>query len=249
KLAMDEKLYKYWIDPDLKGDKRVKKLTPDIILSHRTGFDNWRTMNDEQKLRFNSDPGTAFSYSGEGYEYLRKSLEIKFDKTFSELVKAYILGPLNMQNTYLSWSDEVDEKTYAGEFKSLNEPYEITKSAPSAADDLLTTALDLGKFCEKLLERISTGAYHQYIEAKTEAMPGIKFSYGWIRFDELPNGGYALFNAGGDTGVSAMMCLLPETKEGIVILSNGENRGMVINLMKMALGANGAEMVSRFPQG
>ena len=42
KLGLDEPLYKYWKDPDLKNDKRTKKLTPRMILSHQTGFPNWR---------------------------------------------------------------------------------------------------------------------------------------------------------------------------------------------------------------
>ena len=246
KLQMDEPLHTYWVDPDLAGDERVKLLTPDIILSHRTGFDNWRFMNEEKKLRFNADPGTRVTYSGEGYEYLRRALEKKFGQSFRELVEAHVFGPLQMTSSYLSWDEEVGKKVYAGEFKGLGNPYEITKSEPNAADDLLSTAEDLGSFCQHLILQVNEEGFAPYVEARADVKPGIRFSYGWIRFDDLPNGEYALFSAGSDAGVSALMCLMPESQRGFIALSNGENRGLVVNLMRMAFGEAGDEMVGRF---
>ncbi len=246
KLDLDERLNKYWVDPDLKGDKRVKLLTPHIILSHQTGFDNWRWMNDKKKLRFNADPGTKVTYSGEGYEYLRKALENKFKKSFVELVDEYVFDQLDMDDTQLGWSDDVEIERYAGEFKTVNEPYEITKDGPSAADDLLTTAEDLILFSRSVMTRAQNTKYEEYFASKVEARPGIQFSYGWVRFDDLPNDEYALFGAGGDKGVSAMICILPKSNRAIVLISNGENRGLVTNLMRIALGSVGNDIVGRF---
>src|SRR4028118_849648 len=42
KLDLDEPLSTYWIDPDIKHDSLHKLLTARIILSHQTGFPNWR---------------------------------------------------------------------------------------------------------------------------------------------------------------------------------------------------------------
>ena len=245
-LKLDERLDAYWIDPDLAGDERVKLLTPHIILSHQTGFDNWRWMNEEKKLRFNSDPGTKVTYSGEGYEYLRKALEKKFKKSFEELVEVYVFSPMGMEDSYLGWSEEIPVTRYAGEFKNPQEPYEITKDGPSAADDLNTTAEDLIRFCKHVLLRAQDAGYARYFAPQVEARAGIQFSYGWVRFDGLPNGEYALFSAGGDSGVSAMMCILPKSNRAIVLASNGENRGLVTNLMRIALGNTGDEIVGRF---
>ena len=69
KLKFDEQLDKYWKEPDLKNDKRTKKLTPRIILSHQTGFPNWRYLTAKKTLDFEFEPGTKFQYSGEGFEY------------------------------------------------------------------------------------------------------------------------------------------------------------------------------------
>ena len=41
---LDEPVSKYFIDPDIKDDPWTGKLTARIILSHQTGFKNWRWM-------------------------------------------------------------------------------------------------------------------------------------------------------------------------------------------------------------
>jgi CubicO group peptidase (beta-lactamase class C family) len=50
KLSLDEPLDKYWIDPDIKDDARHRKLTARLVLSHQTGFANWRRLNASNKL-------------------------------------------------------------------------------------------------------------------------------------------------------------------------------------------------------
>lgn len=99
KWNLDEPLDKYFVDPDISKDPRHKKLTTRLILSHQTGFPNWRWMNNDKKLRFEFDPGTKYQYSGEGFEYLRKALENKFHKSLEELAKEFVFQPLDMKDT------------------------------------------------------------------------------------------------------------------------------------------------------
>src|SRR5215216_7742468 len=75
KWDLDEPVAKYWTDPDVAGDPRAAKLTTRHILTHQTGFANWRWMEESKKLQFHFDPGTQHQYSGEGFEYLRHALE------------------------------------------------------------------------------------------------------------------------------------------------------------------------------
>jgi hypothetical protein len=65
KWKLDEPIYHYWVDPDIEKDPRNKTITTRHILSHQTGFPNWRR---NQLLAFEFDPGTKYQYSGEGYE-------------------------------------------------------------------------------------------------------------------------------------------------------------------------------------
>ena len=52
---------------DLQGDDRYKKLTLRILLSHTSGFPNFRWFEDDKKLKIHFEPGTRYAYSGEGY--------------------------------------------------------------------------------------------------------------------------------------------------------------------------------------
>jgi CubicO group peptidase (beta-lactamase class C family) len=72
KLALDVPLTTYLPKPYIAGDPRLSKITARIVLSHRTGFPNWRN-GDALPIYFT--PGERFSYSGEGYIYLQRVVE------------------------------------------------------------------------------------------------------------------------------------------------------------------------------
>jgi CubicO group peptidase (beta-lactamase class C family) len=55
----------------LAGDERWRRLTPRILLSHRSGFHNFGFMEPDRRLRFHFDPGDRYSYSGEGFILLQ----------------------------------------------------------------------------------------------------------------------------------------------------------------------------------
>ena len=88
-LDLDEPLYRYHIDPEVKDDARVKNLNARFVLSHQSGFLNWRNMGPSGKLEFNFEPGSQYLYSGEGYEYLRKAIEVKTGESLPELAERF----------------------------------------------------------------------------------------------------------------------------------------------------------------
>ena len=150
---LDEPIYKYWIDPDVKNDGRHKMLTTRHILSHQTGFSNWR-YNDEKskKLKFHFDPGTKYQYSGEGFEYLKKAIENKFNCPIEKLAKKLIFKPLKMKDTRFYWDKKMDESRFAKWHSAQGKLYETNKTKKaSAADDLLTTIVDYTKFITHIL--------------------------------------------------------------------------------------------------
>jgi CubicO group peptidase (beta-lactamase class C family) len=46
---------------------------------------------------------------------------------------------------------------------------------------------------------------------------------GWQVIDNMPNGEYALTHSGSDDGVQTVVLLLPKSKRGIVIFTNGDD--------------------------
>jgi CubicO group peptidase (beta-lactamase class C family) len=141
KLDLDEPLSNYWIDPDIKHDPMHKLLTARIILSHQTGFANWR---GDKKLSFQFKPGSKYQYSGEGFEYLRKAIEQKLGKSLEVLSQMYIFNPLQMKDTRYVWDTSVEPR-FATWHDKQGKTYKTWKrTEANAADDLLTTIEDYG---------------------------------------------------------------------------------------------------------
>ena len=98
KLQLDESIYPYWVDPDIKNNPWNKLLTPRLCLSHQTGFANWRRMTNGI-LTFKFQPGTQSSYSGEGYFYVARFVQNKAGEPLDRLAQQYVLGPIGMKDT------------------------------------------------------------------------------------------------------------------------------------------------------
>lgn len=180
KLSLDESIAPYWIDPDLKGHPNVKQLTPRMLLTHTSGFLNWRYFSDNRKLSFIHPPGTTFGYSGEGFEYLAKYAEKKLDTPFDELVKSTIFEPVGMENAYLS----VDEANFKDMAKPIDEngkfygyycsPYGFCskQGTYSAAANLVITVEDYAKF---LISSMDGEGLSPQLKEDRNTMQGIQF--------------------------------------------------------------------------
>lgn len=225
-LDLDEPLYKYWIDPDIKNDKRNKKLTPKLILTHQTGFPNWRYMTESNKLTFQFDPGTKYQYSGEGFEYLRKAIENKLGKSIEELAKELLFDPLKMSDTHFWWNSEMDKTRYAQNFNENGEKIETVKYyEANAAANLLTTVEDYGKFLEYIINGagLSENLYQEMIKHQVKLKVNDFFGLGWEILTDFSNDEFALLHTGKDPGVSTLALWFPKSKYGYVIFLNGDN--------------------------
>ncbi len=244
KWSLDEPLAHYWIDPDIANDPYLGKLTTRIVLSHQTGFPNWRTDNGGAILRFNFEPGTKFGYSGEGFEYLRRALEAKFHVSLAVLLNTYLLKPLHIKDTYY-WSEKLDTNRFAMWHNGQGKRYAISiRTSVSAADDLITTVED---YCRLGLYAMNNAGLYSKPEVK------VKENYyrglGWGLVEGLPNGEYALEHGGSDIGVRTMAYFLPKSKSGIVVMTNADNGAFVIDLIiKHALGY-GTQLLATMNKG
>ncbi|TQV88318.1 serine hydrolase domain-containing protein [Aliikangiella coralliicola] len=154
KISLDEPMSLYWVDPDLKYDPDLKKLTPRMALTHTSGFMNWRFFANDYKLKFVSEPGTKFGYSGEGFQYVAKYAENKLGVPFEALVKSTVFEPMGINDVSIS----VRKKNYARIAKPLDkdgkfygyychpEGYCRKEAEYSAAGDMVITVADYAKF-------------------------------------------------------------------------------------------------------
>lgn len=249
KWNLDEPLSKYYVDSEVKDSPYLSKLTTRTILSQKSGFPNWRYLREDKKLVFEFEPGTKFQYSGEGYEYLRKALEKKFNKSLEKIASEVLFIPLKMNDTHYYWTKNTDESRYAVESDKEGNPIPFERYYQSnAAANLLTTVGDYGKFLISILNNaeLSTALYNDFVNPQTNVKEGIYWGLGMQVFPDLPNDEFALVHTGGDDGTKCLAILLPKSKRGLIIFINSEN-GLKIwkKIIEEYFGDVGKEIVRR----
>ncbi|MEM0992371.1 MAG: serine hydrolase [Bacteroidota bacterium] len=100
-LDLDRPLFEYLPYEDIEYDERYKKITARMVLSHTSGFPNWRN-DHEGKLFISFEPGTNYQYSGEGFQYLAKVLAHLLETDDMGLEQAFqkkVAQPLGLKTT------------------------------------------------------------------------------------------------------------------------------------------------------
>ncbi|MEL6918976.1 MAG: serine hydrolase domain-containing protein, partial [Bacteroidota bacterium] len=139
KVSLDEPMYKYWLDPDIADDPRAKLLTPRHVLTHQTGFKNWRYLTDD-KLRFERSPGMEMGYSGEGLQYLVLFVERKLGRDFNDIAKEVLFIPEGMKNTAMKQQDWYEGRVAAPKFPDGTWREPVIRAEEIGAGGVHTTA-------------------------------------------------------------------------------------------------------------
>lgn len=223
---------------DLAGDERWRKLTMRILMSHSTGFANFRAFEPDKKLRFHSDPGTVYGYSGEGINLAQFVLETGLGLDVGAEMQKRIFDRFGMKRSSMTWRSDF-EANYAENNQADGSPYPHRRfDNVRAAGSLDTTAADYAAFTaavvrgEGLSRKAKAELIGRHIEIdserqfptlglpRTDRWKAIKLGYGigWGVF-ETPYGP-AFFKEGHDEGTANyVLCVQPE-KACIVMLAN-----------------------------
>jgi CubicO group peptidase (beta-lactamase class C family) len=153
KLDLDAPLSGY-LPAYVENDDRVNLITARHVLTHRTGFPNWRPGGKPLLIHFK--PGERFSYSGEGFVYLQRAIETMTGQTLNEFIQKTVFRPVGMTNSSYVWQDEYEALAVSGHTeagvptgrgKTVEGASPINGGGgPAAASTLLTTAADYAKF-------------------------------------------------------------------------------------------------------
>jgi CubicO group peptidase (beta-lactamase class C family) len=154
KLGLDVPLTTYLPKPYVE-DERLGNITARIVLSHRTGFPNWR---DADSLLIYFTPGERFSYSGEGYIYLQRVVETITGKPLNEYMKEAVFTPLGMTRSSYVWKVEFDALTATGHDDDGKPEKKWKPDEAGAASTLNTTAKDYALFVAGVLNGVGLKA-------------------------------------------------------------------------------------------
>ncbi|MDE3212451.1 MAG: beta-lactamase family protein, partial [Bacteroidota bacterium] len=208
-------------------------------------YTNDKFFADLRKVKIDTLPGINYNYSNAGMKLLGIILEKVYGRSYQQLLKKYITGPLNMPATRPEPGIS-DTTSYT---KGYNADGATMPHANwnmfGGAGGLLSDSHDMVN----------------YVQANiTEALPAIKLSHqqtfansdnafalgmGW----QITRGtryGTRIWKSGGALGFRTYCAVVPEKKAGVVWLSNRSDLGedemgeMVDNLLQEAIKGNSA---------
>src|SRR5580658_1728263 len=235
KLGLDVPLTTYLPKPYIAGDDRLKKITARIVLSHRTGFPNWR--GDDGLLPIYFTPGERFSYSGEGYIYLQRVVEQITGKPLNEYMTKAVFTPRRLTSSSYVWRPDFDALTATGH-DSDGKPVGLGKAKEAgAASTLNTTATDYALCVEAVLngKGLKPATLHEMetpqIALDPECRICIKhepkqlsknlfWGLGWGI--QRKDGNDVLWHWGDNGSFKCFVMADPKTKSGVVMFTNSE---------------------------
>src|SRR5205085_9673692 len=110
-LELDRPLTDYVAEPYLADDARAASITARMVLSHTTGFPNWR---GDGPLFLRWSPGTRWGYSGEGYAYLQQVVERLTSARLDEYLADAVLQPLGLCDSTFAHQNADDDRIARG---------------------------------------------------------------------------------------------------------------------------------------
>jgi CubicO group peptidase (beta-lactamase class C family) len=226
--------------PDYRYSHRI---TIHHLLTHTSGIANYPVDGDYSMLKDEPDfymalikniidpyplhfePGSSFEYSGSGYIFLTKIIELISKKTYPQFMNESIFKPLNMINTGFDDARNLDlAKAYDGKDGYVFDAPFVDMRIAGGGGGLFSSMEDLLIWNRSILN-------HQLLDVPTIDLMQTRH----FEIDESNASGYGLFlalehdanppqhliyHAGGGPGVQAMNTYFVEQNIGLIMMSN-----------------------------
>jgi CubicO group peptidase (beta-lactamase class C family) len=249
-MNLDTPLTEYTSERFLDGDPRLDLITARHVLSHTSGFQNWRSKKEPLKIHFK--PGEKWSYSGEGYSYLQSVVthlkglvnpkdcapfEAGLEVCATDIdayMKVNVLVPFGMASSGYLWDNTMQNHMARGHDEE-GKPSKINRkpTGPSvaryaAAGGLCTTPTDYAKFLIEVIDQKPSDAFRLKKDTLEEMLrPQVKrnsqssWALGW-EINHTEKGNFVR-HGGGNPGFQCLVAASVERKSGYVIMTNSEN--------------------------
>ena len=235
-LNLDTPLTKYTLRR-VTADPRVELITARHVLSHTTGFPNWRP---EKDLSIQFTPGSQYQYSGEGFSYLQAVVEEITGKSFEMFMSENVLMPLGMTSSFITWDmksvrqiakphDESGTRI-AGKYVTPPAGSEAAEGMAryGAAAMLMTTPTDYAKFLLEFLSpkpaddfRLNAASRSEMLRPQCTKNERAWEGLAWAL--EQHDGTPMLFtHAGQDAGSYCFTAGSTERRSGLMVMLNGD---------------------------
>ncbi|MEQ3656186.1 MAG: serine hydrolase domain-containing protein [Dokdonia sp.] len=235
-LDLDTPLYQYLPYPDIAQDERYKKITARMVLSHRSGFPNWRDDYPDKQLFIQFEPGSQYHYSGEGYQYLAKVLKHLLNTDWAGLEKEFqqrVAQPFGMKHSKFIPDPYIKAHKVQGYDKhgqwvdKYADPWWASRDTVFVAPTTLhTEAVDFSKWMIAIMQEqgLTEESYAQLFAPQSLVRDGFlseDYTLGFSRLSIL--GLSELYtHSGNNTGFSSYFALDRDRKWGFVFFTNSK---------------------------
>jgi len=265
-LTLDTPLTRYTTERFLEGDPRLDLISARQVLSHTSGFPNWRS--EEEPLAIQFTPGERWSYSGEGYSYLQSVVThliggrlnpndcdrfeagVKVCATvpnIDDYMRDNLVVPFGMNASGYLWTDGMEAHVARGH-DPTGKPLETNRkpSGPALArygmaGGLFTTPSDYAKFLLEILEPQPSDRFRLSPASLKEMLrPQVRRNpeSSWALGWEINHtpDGDFIRHGGGNPGFSCFVAASVPRKTGYVIMTNSEDNGYLGVIAKLITG-------------
>lgn len=179
------------------------------------------------------EPGTRFLYTSYGYNLLGAAIESASGISYADYLAANVFGPLQMKDS------DIERPARANASWAMG--YSLKKGVfgPAAALELSSryagggtrsTVEDMVRFGRGLLDgKLLTPESHQLMRTVQATRDGTLTDYG-MGFNVFPQRGhYVVTHAGGQSGTSTLLVLIPAERFVLALATNLEAQGGVLS--------------------
>ena len=247
-LDADNPVHKYLPDLDLKrgGDQ----VTLRHLLSHTAGLsradcnkDAERTygsltarVEDMRGVQVQSTPGTSFEYCNVGYAILARIVEVETGQPFADVLRADVLGPLGLTNTYTDRRHAEAEGLVEGLGTVMGFPVSRPERMVEATlpdGSLISTVRDLAAYARfqmgdgttpngrRLLSPDLLGEMHT-AQVDVPGLPPEMAGYGMGWFVGADDARTVVWHGGTTYRHQADVAMLPEEDRAVISLAAGQ---------------------------
>jgi CubicO group peptidase (beta-lactamase class C family) len=233
-IALDTPLSTYLPQPYLLDDVLLDKVTARHVLSHMTGWPNWRPPG--QPLQRDAKPGERFGYSGEGYVYLQRVVEHVTGRSLDELMQADVFSPMEMPRSSFAWALPEDPALATGhDHDGAPRPYRRGGQA-NAASSLHSTPSDFARFVATFVIHPNAIA-DEMLQPQVRVNAHVAWGLGWGL--EASGAGQAFWHWGDNPGYKSVALALRDSRTGVVAMTNGDGgRPLCAWIVRQVLGAD-----------
>lgn len=230
-------------EAEIAAEPTLQRLTTRHVLSHQTGFPNWR--GEADLLRNFFEPGSRFGYSGAAFHFLQDVICHLSGQDAEAWIQESVLRPFNMPHASFI-AAQADGRHFAlGHDKTgqVTEFYEIEEMG--AAYSLHSTAVDFARFICACLRPSPTGSaslkpetWQMMLTPQIQVNDSTSYQENWPDPDAVEDprvswglgwglqetaDGRAFWHWGDNGTYKAFAIGYPDQGSGMVMLSNGQN--------------------------